>query len=162
MAEAANLSFDDQQWRDFLKRNKRTDWSPILKAVYATIGHKDIVQHFDDEAGPKGRWKRRSAETQSRYSKIFSGQWKTPTGFSRSEFNPSNKVLQKTGLLRGSILPTNVTKVTAHSVRVFSPVKYSGAHDRGSKTLPQREFMWLTDGAKDTMMRAIMQMAIQD
>lgn len=161
----ANLKFDDSEWRAFFERNKNRDWSKVLQSVYATIGFKDVIDHFNKEEGPEGGWQRRKAETDYRYSKIGGGEWKTPAGFARGAFSSSNKVLQLTGNLRGGILPTNSERVSKTAIKVFNNVVYSGIHDRGGKfmawgkhsaTMPKRSFMWLSNDAMERMAVAIM------
>lgn len=151
MAEAT-ITFDDAGWVDMLAGMKRKmkDVQGILTALFMTIGFKDIIAHFKDEEGPDGQWPRRAASTQERYQNILSGRWNPPAGATRAQFNPSNNLLQMTGRLRGSILPTSVkTRRIANGIVVFSNVKYSAAHDYGDpgRGIPARPFMWLSDDA---------------
>ena len=167
----ARVHFDDGEWQKFFLKHRDKDWASILKAAYATVGHKNIDKHFRDEKGPEGSWAPRKDSTQHRYAKIFAGEWKVPAGSSRSEFSPSNKLLQKTGRLKGSILPTNTTKVSRTAIRAFSNVDYSGIHNTGGRVkvfgkytavLPKREFMWLDDKAREDMLISIMGTAFKD
>lgn len=160
---SANASFDDREWQVFFKQfSKGFDWATILRTAFSVVGFADIAQHFKDEKGEDAAWKKRSPETQKQYTKIFNGEWRTPRGATRAQFNPSNKMLQMTGKLRGSILPANIKKVSPTSIMVFSNVDYSGVHDQGGKHMPKREFMWLSSNAKSLMLQNIMHMAIKD
>jgi phage gpG-like protein len=161
MADAA-IRFDDREWQAFFNQFKKGfDWANILKAAFSTAGFADIQQHFRDEKDESGAWKARKQSTVDRYTKIFNGQWKAPSGATKAQFNPSNKLLQQTGKLRGSILPANIVKKSANSIMVFSNLDYSGAHDRGTKTIPKRSFMWLSNSAKSRMIEIIMNLAIK-
>ena len=65
-----------------------------------------------------------------------------------------NKLLQDSGRLRQSFLPTNYRKV-AEGIQWFNPAKtksgfpYAYAHNEGGPKLPQRNFMWLSDSASE-------------
>ena len=134
----------------------------ILKAVFNTFGFKEINDHFREERGPDGKWKKRSAITQKIYADISSGKRKPPRGYSRAAFNPSNKILQLTGTLRGSMLPQNVRRLTSNSIMIFTPVKYSGKHDRGEDKMPKRTFMWMGDPALRDMAEAAASMWVNN
>ena len=135
----------------------------FLKTAAGIYGFQDIIQHFRDESGPDGRWAPRSAVTQERYAMINSGQIKPPRGVAAGAFNPTNKLLQLTGTLRQSLLPTNkgIENHGSDSVRIFSNVVYSRRHNEGGDGVPKREFMWLSDGAQEKMVNAIIQMILE-
>lgn len=139
------------EWTSFLSsvQSKVKDPSALLKAAFMTAGFQDIIQHFRDEKGPDGKWRPRSPITQMQYA------MRNKTD---SRYNPSNKLLQLTGNLRKSILPTNTKKVSKNAIEIFANAEYGGRHDRG-EDMPQREFMWFSDSAKDRMAQIISSLA---
>jgi phage gpG-like protein len=169
MAKAV-VEFNDTELKKYFAKFKGLDWSRILKAAYMTAGFQDIIEHFKNEQGPSGKWQDRSYYTEYRYAKIFDGEWKLPKGTSKAQFNIGNKILQATGTLRNSILPSkaDVKKLNNNSIQVFNNAKYSGIHDTGGKikvfgkynaTMPQREFMWISSKGMDLMVKVIMDSA---
>lgn len=135
------------EWVGFLSavQSKVKNPSELLKAAFMTAGYKDIIQHFSDERGPMGKWRARSAETQYQYAMRSRYD---------SRYNPSNKLLQLTGNLRQSILPTNTKKVAYNAIEIFANAEYGGRHDRG-EDMPRREFMWFSEDAKEKMAQVI-------
>jgi len=149
---ALHAQLNAGEWTGFLSsiQNKIKNPSELLKSAFMTAGFKDLMQHFEDEKGPTGKWKSRSPETQIQYAiknKI------------NSRYNPSNKILQLTGKLRGSILPTNTKKVSYNAIEIFANSKYGHRHDSGTDGMPQREFMWFSEKAKDLMANIISSLA---
>lgn len=160
-----NKSQVDQWLRDF--KDRIANAGEYLKAVYATIGFRDIMDHFDREEGPSGKWRRRSPATQRRYARIAAGELATDPGVARSAYNPSNKLLQLTGDMRKSILPGNADIKTQTSILVFANDPKSGRHDRGEEAIvgpsgagriPKRPFMWLSNETKKEMAKALTRM----
>lgn len=136
----------------------------ILRAAMATRGYRGIVENFREERGPDGSWAPRSAWTQKYYAEIRSGQRPPPPGFPRAAFNPNNRLLQLTGHLRKTLMPSALTQNTVDqgrsAVLVFSPAPYSGQHDEGdpSRSIPARPFMWLNDKTMDDMATIVLKM----
>jgi len=93
----------------------------------------DIFDHFKKEQGPNGSWKAWSPQYTQYMSAIGKG---------------GNKILQDTGRLRSGWQPTNYT-ATREGFFWFNPVRYSRAHDQGSReeNLPARPFAWLSKDA---------------
>jgi len=151
---AGKASLEAGEWTSFLNgvRGKVQNPIALLKAAFMTAGFADIIKHFADEQGPFGKWKPRSAYTQAQYAI----RQKTD-----SRYNPSNKILQLTGNLRQSILPTNIKKAGTHSVEIFANSEYGGKHDRGEDGMPKREFMWFSDSAKERMAQVIANLAFK-
>lgn len=156
--------------------------SDLLVAAFNTAGFKDIVEHFRDQEGPDGEWEPRKAETNKRYDQIRRGGARRRRmirkfgsaekaresgmrvlkpnvgGVPRGAYSSNNKLLQLTGRLRGSLVRQNLKKLGNDSIMFFSTDPKSGRHDRGdsAKGLPKREFMWLSDDAKETMTKIIL------
>jgi phage gpG-like protein len=169
MAESASIKFENSEWKAFLNHIKKgLDWEKILRAAFSIAGFADINSHFRSEQGEDGAWKAREYKTQISYANYFNGRWKLPAGTSRKSFDPLNKILQHTGKLRNSILGTNdfkksaVKRISRTSIMLFSNVDYSGIHDRGGNGMPKREFMWLSNSARNKMEDIIMNIAFKD
>ena len=138
---------NDREWRIFIKETSSnlSKSNNILKAAYATIGFRDILRHFKSEKGESGKqWEPLKASTLAARTK------------GRKRRSP--KILQDTGNLRQSFLPTNVKRVGRDAVLVFNNATYSGIHDRGSSknNIPKRDFMYLTEQAQDAMAKMIL------
>lgn len=155
---SASVSIDVREWDAFFDSIgvKIKNGANLLKVAFNTAGFKDVIDHFDKEEGPSGRWKPRAESTQTRYSLIASGRIAPPKGFKRGSFSPSNKLLQLTGNLRKSFLPGNIRKLDSQTIVFFNNALYSSGHDEGTKTIPQREFMWLSDRAQDRMAEIVL------
>ena len=95
--------------------------------------------HFvHDQSGPKDKWEPRKEPYKS---------WIESQG--------KNKILIVSGQLRQSLAPIKVGKswkADSKGIFWFSTSKYSGEHNYGTNTMPQREFMYLSkDGMKDVV-----------
>lgn len=130
---------EDSAWKTFFSRTEKKLKNPnaILATAYATVGYKDIISHFQDEAGPSGKW--------------------TP---SKRVQRSGGKTLQDTGNLRQSITPTNYRNET-QAIRVFAAAPYGGIHDRGGRNMPQRSFMWLSKKALSDMAKIVLHFITQ-
>lgn len=146
---------DISQWQSFTQnlKLKMDKINPILTAAFSVFGFSDVINHFDTESGPNGKWQKRKQSTQMAYAKILAGTRKPPKGMPRSSFNPSNKLLQLTGHLRKSLLVSNIKQKGKGAIEFYANATYSGVHDNGnpSKNIPQRAFMWLSPTAKERM-----------
>jgi len=158
---ATEVVFDDSGWQKVIANLKHRARQPAayLKRLADTIGFADIIDHFEQEEGPQGKWvpwsplyaMQRNKQGRSgarRRRQIAAGI--PPTG---------GKILQMTGHLRQSLLPGRAHSqiVSSNAVRLFSNVAYSGAHQYGNplKHLPARPFMWISSGAKDAITKAL-------
>ena len=144
MAERAFAEIKNDTITRFLSKLKKkfkgaSTSTPKYAKTIAPIVFKDIITHFSDQKGPKGKWKKWSDVYSDHMSKIGKG---------------GNKILQDTGRLRQSFVPKNVRKVKSGLVW-FNPAQttdgfpYAFAHDNDGarKTLPRRQFMWLSKKA---------------
>lgn len=147
---AQEVILNDKEWRDFLKSAlaKSQDFGKYLMAAANIFGFKDVIDHFDREQGPEGPWPARSEATNRAYD-IMGGS-----------YSSSNKLLQLTGRLRGSFLPGSsyIKQMNRLSVKLYSDptVEYARVHDEGSNNIPQREFMWLSDNAKEMILTMLL------
>jgi phage gpG-like protein len=151
---AGKATIEAGQWTSFLNGVSKNIKDPIglLKAAFMTAGFADIINHFKNESGPTGRWKPRSATTQAQYAL---------RARTDSRYSPSNKLLQLTGNLRKSILPNNTKRVGTAAIQIFANAEYSGKHDMGTDNMPQREFMWFSNEAKERMAQVIASLAFK-
>lgn len=155
----SELSFvvDDKEWKIKIKKLTKNvkDKIALLNSAFSVAGYKDVIQHFRDEKGPDGKWKKRSAFTNKMYDEIASGKRPPPIGTPRGAYSSSNKILQLTGNLRKTLSPTDTKSSGSDKIVFFSSTKYSGQHDEGLNGLPKRKFMWLSGKAKDLMAEII-------
>jgi phage gpG-like protein len=162
----ADIEIDTSEWDSFLSKMvvnlKRAQVH--LKVAAQAFAFQDIIAHFRDEEGPEGKWAPRSQETQRRYAMIQSGQWRPPKGARAGSFTPTNKLLQLTGDMRKSLMPTEggIKNVGSDAVMLFSNAEYSGRHDMGGGGIPARPFMWLSDATEEKMANTVLQLILED
>lgn len=126
------------------------DFNKVMVAGLNIFGFRDIAQHFRDEKGPDGMWPERSEWTQMEYLR---------RNKTNSVYDPGNKLLQLTGRLRQSLIRggnSGARGIGKNVVAISSNVEYSGKHDEGEGRIPQRKFMWLSDGAIESMNKLIL------
>jgi phage gpG-like protein len=142
---------DVHEWTDFLTGTlgRLKDVSKLIIAAAQMFAFGDINQHFRDEHGPDGKWKPRLASTDAAYDRRG------------GKYRSTNKILQLTGNLRQSILPTNIKKLGPTSISIFANAPYGNRHDEGTGGMPARPFMWLSDDAKQKMVDAIATLAME-
>jgi phage gpG-like protein len=169
MDERVKITFNDAQIKKLLDKllGKIQFPAKILKPIADIYAFKDIVDHFNKEEAPEGKWQPRSDFTQQYYLAIQKGLVNVPEGIAgRSSYSPSNKILQLTGTLRNSFVQGSSTINDNSSVIIRSDVDYSGIHDRGGikdgHKIPQRKFMWLSDKAKKSIARAVLDELLKD
>lgn len=159
---AGTVVLDATSWETFLKAlsGKMDKSDQYLRAAAGTVGFKDIIEHFAEEKGPNGAWPIRSPSTKERYARILSGMSKPPAGTARGAFDPSNKLLQLTGLLRQSLMPGKggIRSGGKNAVVMFTNVVYARTHDEGRGPIPQREFMYLSEGGQQRMVDVLLGM----
>lgn len=156
---AENIILDDGEWKNFLNsaKSKSADFGKYLLAAANLFGFRDIIDHFSKQSGPEGPWPKRKPETDRAYD-IMGGV-----------YSSSNNLLVLTGNLRKSFLPGSrySRRVDRLSVKLFSnpSLEYARIHDEGGEfkawgkynaTMPQREFMWLSDKAKGLILNMVM------
>lgn len=97
----------------------------------AAQGQRDVVEHFKDERGPKGKWP----------------NLKSPRK------RGGTKILQDTGILRASIR----SKAAAREAIVFTDLVYAATHHFGdsSRNIPARPYMWISKKAKNLMRKTL-------
>ena len=91
--------------------------------IIASKMHKDVLKHFDDEKGEKGKWKPLAESTKA---------WKKKHGYS--------KMLQNTGQLRRHNLPYT----RGNKAIVENSLDYAKKQNMGKGKIPARDFLWLS------------------
>lgn len=153
---ASEVVFDDQEVREFLAEvddrvKDIQDGKSKYIGILSAIVFRDVIQHFEQEAGPNGGWKP--------WSNVYKEQLK-------AEGKSGNRILQFTGRLRNTIKPSSY-RTSSDGVVWYNNAKVNGfpyawAHDEGSGNLPQREFMWLSDKAVEDMSEQTLKFIIEE
>lgn len=150
MADSVVL-LDDREWRRFLRgmRDKLRDPFALLKLGAMTYGFQDIIDHFRQEQGSEGSWAKRKPSTQRSYARM---------GKYDRRYSPSNRLLQLTGKLRGSLLPTKggIKRQGRYGALMFSSSPVGIFHQKGTRKMVKRDFMWLNDPAQQRMVDLIL------
>ncbi len=120
--------------------SRKAQGSSALMARLATLGFRDIMNHFSTESGPDGKWSPLKVNRRrvGRYRKLRGAR---------------HKILQDTGRLRASIQP--VVESPHRAVIASTGVIYAATHQYGDKrrNIPARPFMWLSRQSVDTMLK---------
>jgi len=148
---AAGITFNDKKMKKVLKgmvdnakdikTNDKKFWS-----IMSAIAFADVLDHFEKEKGPGGKWQAWSDIYATRMAKIGKG---------------GNKILQDTGRLRQSTQLADTNSRRKKGQLVFNPAKtsdgkpYALDHDLGEGGMPQRQFMWLSLKALNKMSKAL-------
>jgi phage gpG-like protein len=144
MADSAEVQLDKSKWDKFLtgiknKLSKANNPTEIAGIIAATV-FQDIMDHFDKEKGPDGKWEAWSTSYENHLKKI-----------GRS----GNKKLQFNGRLRQAFTPESYrtapnTVIFFNNAQTKSGYAYAKGHDEGGSVKgrpPQRKFMWLSKKA---------------
>lgn len=112
--------------------------------MVSPIIFRDIIKHFEQEAGPTGKWVQWSAS----YQKAIDKGWARKPG----------KILQDTGRMRNAFQIGSFRKGKEgyewfNNAKTTSGFPYAAAHNEGGPKLPQRKFMWLSQPALDQVMQ---------
>ena len=144
MADVA-AEFDSKELTAFLKQvqdnyRKLTKNDIDIWKAFSAIAFADVIKHFEQEAGPTGRWTKWSDLYEKHLNRIGRG---------------GNKILQFSGRMRGSIQMTNEASRARNGILLFNPAQtsrgfpYAKAHNEGGPKLPKRQYFWLSDRAMD-------------
>lgn len=99
--------------------------------LLSAIVFKDVIEHFERQEGPEGKW----APWSKRYSKYMLSIGKG-----------NNLILTDTGRLRQGWQPSRY-RISSDGVLWYNPVSYAAQHDEGLGQYPQRRFAWISDVA---------------
>lgn len=163
------IQFDSEEVEKFIDeleqgvRNVKERESKFMNTMGLII-YKDVIDHFEKEMGPDGKWKPWS-DSYSAYRKSLL----TPGKKKRVDDRAAKKkekpkyfaILQFSGRMRQNFKATNY-RTSGEFVYWYNNVKskkgemYSGKHDEGIG-VPKREFMYLSENAKEQMLNSILQ-----
>lgn len=116
----------------------------------------DQTDHAKKQAGPDGKWPKRSAKTEERARQFKrGGRKKMKAAKTKAKFTNKTKRQFRAGRLMGS-LPNRTVKVQQlgkDGLMAASRVPWSGVHQDGGRVgrgsrVPARRFLWLSDGFK--------------
>ena len=115
-----------------LKKMKRNAANPTsLTRLLSVFLFKDVVDHFKKESGKTSRWQKLSSVTTQQRR--------------RGKRRGSNKILQDTGALKGSLRASS----TRFQAMVGTNIQYAGIHNEGGLAgkgkkvkIPKRQFLW--------------------
>ncbi len=145
MADAGEVTFDDLEARTWIQimiseaRNV-SQHAEIVGAISAIV-YRDVIDHFKTQDGPNGAWP------------VWSNIYAQHMYHIRRQ---NNKILQFNGKLRQNFAPsdhrsTNEGLEWFNNAKTKSGYPYAWGHNYGDKKLPQRQFMWLSQEAMDTI-----------
>lgn len=122
--------------KDFAKVVKNLENPQKAMSTIATMGLKDVDEHFRNEKGPSGRWK--------------------PLAKSRSRKRDKGGqlILNDTGILKGSIRGKAIKKQAVISTNV----DYADFHQHQKKRYkrpPQRKFLWISKKAREAIAKIL-------
>lgn len=141
---SAEIEFQDEQLRELLSgylanfkliQNGYIRYQQLLSAIV----YPDIINHFEKQSGPMGKWTRWSDSYKIQMARLG---------------KENNLILQDSGRLRQNFKPQSV-RTTKEGILWFNDAKtkkgfpYAFAHNEGGPKLPKREFMWLSDDAME-------------
>ena len=107
-----------------LEKAGKTVYIPMKRATI--IGYKDIIQHFQEEAGPQAKWKS---------LKFRKG-----------------KILQDTGRLRMSIS----FRTVGNTGNIGTNIIYGATHQFGRDKIPARPYLWFSERTKQNIKKELM------
>lgn len=151
-----HAEIDDREIRAFLKRIGNRINTKALSRISTNFVFRDVMDHFKNEQGPDGAWKKWSDSYIAQLNgEVFffrrNGRLMVGSPGKKSR-HAGGKKLQDTGRLRQSFTTANY-RVNQNQIIWFNQAKtkngfpYAYAHDTGGPKLPQRRFMWLSKSA---------------
>jgi len=151
VAEILIAVFDDARVKKFLANlDSNLKEIRVVKREFASLlsiyVYKDIMKHFEDQAGPNGPWQAWS----TRY-----GIWRkghANRGRRKGNTLGDGKILALSGRLRNAFTPAkfrseNDSIVWFNQATTAGGKPYAYFHDEGQGGMPKRQFMWLSDDA---------------
>jgi hypothetical protein len=157
MTAQISAEFKDKELRKFLsdlnsnlKKLSIGKFSQVMNA-FGVIIYADVIRHFQDTMGPKGKWGSWSKLYRDRQAKLG--------------YREPNNVLRNTGHLFQSFKPSNYKKESEgllwfNNANTRSGFPYAYFHDEGSKK--PRSFMWLSRAAFDNLAMAALDALLKE
>lgn len=151
---------DIQKHQEFFETKSKGVWGFI-----STIAFADVIDHFEKERGPKGKWPKWSKSYRDAIAgkvafRIINGRTVPLSPGGKVKMKPpreKGKKLQDTGRLRNTLMTVKNSARISKGIILFNPGKvkggfpYAKAHNEGGPKLPQREYMWLSLKAMNTI-----------
>jgi len=142
MAAEQGIHFDSEKAKAFFRQiyENVEEISEANRAYVDSISvfvFQDVLDHFKQERGSSGKWKKWSDLYKERMVRTGKG---------------GNKILQDSGRLRQSFTPRSY-RAKSYGIQWFNPAKtkggfpYAAGHNEGGDVLPKRDFMWLSTKA---------------
>ena len=164
----AEVVFESNKLTKFLKDVEHRAGAPeknrdIVYSI-AILVHRDIIEHFKKEEGPRGGWKEWSTGHARRARKAGRKKILQWSGRMRNTFQPTSYKVstgmitwynnaQTKGVAPRSIkLKDGSTKKTKGS----KPYPYAWGHNYGDGKLPARPFMWLSNKYFDLIAKVVL------
>jgi len=154
MADVAE--FQDEEVRQYLEQLIYRAQNPVqveeIVGAISAVVFRNIMDHFKNESGSDGEWAAWSKSYARYMNKIGRG---------------GNKKLQFNGKLRQNFMPEK-RRLLSDGIEWFNNAKtksgfpYAAAHNYGGPKLPQREFMWVSDSALDTITEIVLDKIVGD
>lgn len=150
------VTFDDKETRRFMaavlaKTKEIKGASDRYVALLSATVFRDIMEHFEREEGPDGKWQKWSDSYKKYLAKI-----------NRS----GNKILQFDGRLRQNFTPQKVKKssqgILWYNNAQVKGFPYAAAHNEGGGKLPKRTFMWASEQAVEKMAEQTLSFIVEE
>lgn len=136
-----------------LRFGKILDFKPVFEKV-AKLIYQDIKQNFTSGGSVAGGWTPLSRRYAEQKAKDF-----------RAGLIKFNKIMYRTGRLADSLISPKgkdaVFEVTDTSLEIGTRVPYALAHQTGTKRLPQRRLVALSDGTRREIVRVFQKEALK-
>ena len=100
------------------------DGNPFFRRAAIEM-YRGVIQNFNHESGPEGKWK----------------------ALKKKRERGGGKILQDRGFLRGSIL----FHAEKNNAIVSTNLIYAATHQYGRRFIPARPFMWISDKLRDSL-----------
>lgn len=134
-----NIKVDNKKAINLFTAISKRAANPIeANKIIANFMRKDVLDHFKQESDENGRWKDLKPET---WIKKIYGSNKSLSG--KGSGGGHTKMLQNSGTLRNRNIPFS----SRTAAGIYNDVSYAVYHQEGTKNIPQRKFLWLSDSA---------------
>ncbi len=122
----------------YKERSKEPFYDSDMVEYMGSRGHKNIMRHFDDELGPRGKWKPLTKSTLARREAIV-------------------KILQVHGIMRGKII---WNRINTKKMGWIAADEKANTHNYGRppvggfrSRIPKRQFMWFSNDLFSTAVK---------
>lgn len=170
MAEQITLDYKNKEVQRFLEgmirnlKNVKNKDRKFISNILSIHVFKDVIDHFEKESGPKGKWQKWSKSYKDQlagkiYFRTLNGNKIPFEGQDPKRTTKPDRILQDSGNLRQNFKPINWRPdrkgiAWFNNAKTKSGFPYAYAHDNYTAPrtiLPQRQFMWLSEKALTNM-----------